>query len=349
MSYSLTSLAALQTHDFDDIIDVRSPAEFAIDHLPGAINLPALSNAERAEIGTLYKQISPFRARKAGAARVARNVATHLEGPLAQKDGSWQPLVYCWRGGQRSGSFASILSQIGWRAQVLDGGYQTYRRLVHDALYVDQVPHKLILLDGNTGTAKTALLARLQLRDVQTLDLEGMAGHRGSLLGATPAGQPAQKGFEGLLANALAGLDPTRPVVVEAESSKIGDIMIPQQMWAAMIAAPRIEISAPMQARAAFLTEAYADMTSDPTALRDRLQPLRNLRGHAVVDTWEGLLNAGQFADLARRLMEDHYDPAYTRSRNTRSHKVLGVVAATSLDADGQELAVDQIIGLINL
>ncbi|MBC7477653.1 MAG: tRNA 2-selenouridine(34) synthase MnmH, partial [Pseudorhodobacter sp.] len=115
MAVTLTHLTDIFALGFDDIIDVRAPAEFAEDHIPGAISLPVLDDAERAEVGTIYKQVSPFTARKVGAALVAKNASAHLQGPLASKTGAWKPLVYCWRGGQRSGSFASILGQIGWR------------------------------------------------------------------------------------------------------------------------------------------------------------------------------------------------------------------------------------------
>jgi tRNA 2-selenouridine synthase len=207
MPLNITHLSQLLDPAFDTVIDVRSPAEYDEDHLPGAINLPALSNDERARIGTIYKQVAPFEARKAGAALVARNVAHHLEAALADKDGGWMPLVYCWRGGQRSGSFAAILSQIGWRAETIKGGYQTYRRLVQRSLYDDPLPHRFILLDGYTGTAKTALLPLLAARGAQVIDLEGLAGHRGSLLGRLPDGQPSQKAFETALAAALAALE----------------------------------------------------------------------------------------------------------------------------------------------
>ncbi|MCL4153006.1 UNVERIFIED_CONTAM: hypothetical protein GTU68_052311 [Idotea baltica] len=256
MPTAFSTLNDILNHGFDTVIDVRSPAEFAEDHVPGAINLPALSNEERARVGTIYVQETPFKARKIGAALVARNVAAHLDGPLKDMDGGWQPLVYCWRGGQRSGSFASILSQIGWRAEVVEGGYQSYRNLVHDALYETALPHRLILLDGNTGTAKTDILHRLNALGVQVLDLEGLANHRGSLLGAMEGGQPAQKGFETALACALDALDPKRPVLVEAESSKVGARIVPPSLWSAMKAAPRIEIDAPLDARAQYLANA---------------------------------------------------------------------------------------------
>ena len=347
MPKQFDTLRAMLDHGFDTVIDVRTPAEFAIDHVPGAINLPALSDAQRAEVGTIYKQVSPFKARKLGATRVARNVADHVEGPLAKHDGAWRPLVYCWRGGQRSGSFTIILQQIGWRADTVEGGYMTWRRLVKTALYDTPVPHKIVLLDGNTGTAKTAILKRLSQRGIQVIDLEGLAGHRGSLLGATAGGQPSQKQFETNLATLLANLDPNRPVVVEAESSKIGHINLPPQLWNAMVDAPKIMISAPILARATFLEQAYADVISDPADLEKRLKPLRNIRGHEVVDGWIDLLKAGKFHDLAAALMEQHYDAAYVKSRGADTHEVLANLTADCLDDSGQNALTDAIIAAL--
>lgn len=341
------SLSAILEHGFDVAIDVRSPAEFAEDHIPGAINLPSLSNDERAEVGTMYTQVSAFLARKQGAAMVLRNVATHIDGPLKDHDGAWQPLVYCWRGGQRSGVFATILKEIGWRAETIKGGYQSYRRLVQRFLYTDQLPHRLVLLDGYTGTAKTAILPRLAARGVQTIDLEGLAGHRGSLIGAMPGGQPSQRGFETSLASELVRLDPTRPTVLEAESSKIGQINLPPSLWAQMIAAKRIELSVPFAARTAYLAEAYADILSDSDTVKTRLAPLRRMRGHVIVDQWQALQDAGDFAGLAAALMRDHYDPAYAKSRDHRVFTSLGTVTADTLDEAGQEAAADQIATLL--
>ncbi len=343
MPIAFPSLAAFLDHGFDDLIDVRSPAEFAEDHVPGAISLPVLSDAERAEVGTIYKQVSPFDARKTGAARVARNAAAHVEGALADRDGGWRPLVYCWRGGQRSGSFTSILQQIGWRADTVKGGYQSYRRLVHTALYDAPLRHRLVLLDGNTGTAKTDLLARLAARGLQVIDLEAMARHRGSLLGAVPGGQPGQKAFESALAVALCRLDPARPVVAEAESSKIGDRVLPPALWAAMRAAPRLVVEAPLQARAGYLTESYADMVADPQALRARIAPLRTLRGAATVAGWEALIDAGDYQGFAAAMMAQHYDPSYAKSRGATDHAVLATVRADRLDHAGREEAADRL------
>ena len=184
MTEAIVSLDPASLTRFDDIIDVRSPAEFAEDHIPrGQISLPVLSDAERALVGTIYVQDSRFKARRIGAALVARNIAAHLEGSLKDKSGGWAPLVYCWRGGQRSGAMATVLAQVGWRTAVVAGGYKTWRRRVTAALYDGVPPRRLILLDGYTGSAKTEILHRLTALGVQTLDLEGLADHRGSLFG----------------------------------------------------------------------------------------------------------------------------------------------------------------------
>ena len=343
MALTYPTLAALLAHGHDTLIDVRSPAEFAEDHVPGALNLPVLSNEERAIVGTIYVQQSPFLARKVGAAMVFRNVARHVEGPLADKDGGWRPLLYCWRGGQRSGSFAHLLQEIGWRAETIQGGYQSYRRLVHRTLYEDPIPQPVVLLDGYTGTAKTALLPRLAVRGVQVIDLEGLANHRGSLLGQLAGGQPSQKAFETALAGALAGLDPARPLVLEAESNKIGNLLIPPGLWSVMKSAPRIEITAPPEARATYLAQAYDDILSDPERLRPLLRRLEPLRGREVVAGWLGLLEAGQTRALAAALMAQHYDPAYAKSRQSIGSRTLSSIVAETLDEAGLDAAADQL------
>lgn len=348
MSLKFASLPDLYAHGFDTVIDVRSPAEHAEDHLPGALSMPVLSNEERAEVGTIYVQQSPFLARKLGAALVFRNAANHIEQRLSHHEGGWRPLVYCWRGGQRSGSFTWMLQQIGWRAEVIDGGYRTYRRLVKRYLYDDPLPHRLIALEGYTGTAKTDLLAILQARGVQVLDLEGLANHRGSLLGERPGGQPSQKAFESELAAQLCGLDPARPVVVEAESSKIGERILPPSVWNALKSAPRIEVVAPIDARTAYLTRAYDDILSDGARLKDRLTPLRLYRGHAVVDGWFELIDAGDKAGVTKSLMQQHYDPAYLKSRRSHSPKVLAQVEAQELDEAGLKIAASRIEAILS-
>ena len=326
MALTFPTLAELLDHGYDTVIDVRSPAEFAEDHIPGAINLPVLDNAERAEVGTIYVQQSPFLARKIGAAKVFANAAAHIAGPLADKPGGWRPLVYCWRGGQRSGSFGWMLKEIGWRAETIQGGYQSYRRLVHAALYDGTLPHRVVLLDGFTGTAKTDLLPLVARAGGQVIDLEGLANHRGSLLGARPGGQPGQKAFESALAGAIAGLDPARPVLIEAESNKIGERLIPPALWAAMKDAPRIELRAPLEARAAYLADAYDDILADGDRLWGLLSGLRRLRGGEVLDGWKALIDADDRRALTSALMAQHYDPAYAKSRTAIGAERLAVL-----------------------
>ncbi len=314
MAVKLGGLLDVFDLGFDEIIDVRAPAEFAEDHVPGAISLPVLDDEERARVGTIYKQVAPFSARKIGAALVAKNAARHLEGPLADKPGGWRPLVYCWRGGQRSGSFASILSQIGWRVEIVEGGYKSWRHLVVDALYDAAFPCPVVVLDGNTGSAKTDILNRLPARGLQVIDLEGLANHRGSLFGHMGE-QPSQKAFEGRLAVALARLDPSRPVVVEAESSRVGEVRLPPKLWRAMVAAPRVAIAATRAARAEYLVTAYADMVADPVRLDGILGSLRASHPAEVIADWRAMAAAGRFVDLADGLMERHYDPRYGKHR----------------------------------
>lgn len=322
MALSLSSLAQLAALDFDDILDVRSPTEFAEDHIPGAINLPVLDDAERAEVGKIYKQDCPFSARKVGAALVAANAARHLKGPLADKPGGWRPLVYCWRGGQRSGSFASILAQIGWRVELISGGYKAYRHHVVDALYESPFPSPVLLLDGNTGSAKTDILHRLAARGTQVLDLEGLAHHRGSLFGAMPGGQPSQKAFESALAGAMASLEPSRIVVIEAESSKVGNCRLPPGLWKAMASAPRLEVVAPVPARARYLVTAYADLVENPARLSSVIDRLRPAHSAPQIAAWHEMVASGSYEALAASLMAEHYDSRYNRHRARLEHGV---------------------------
>lgn len=346
--HRLAALDAAALARFDAVIDVRSPGEFAEDHLPGAENLPVLDDAQRAEVGTLYVQESKFRARRLGAAYVARNIAAHLDGALADRPSGFQPLVYCWRGGQRSHAMATILSQVGWRTTLLVGGYRTWRRHVTERLYDGTTGLGMVLLDGGTGTAKTEILRRLAARGVQTLDLEGLAEHRGSLLGALPGRpQPGQKLFETRLLAALERLDPSRPVVVEAESSKIGEIMLPPALWRAMQTAPRIELCAPVVERATYLARAYQDVAADRAYLQDALNRLPRHHSRERLEEWRRLADARAYSALAEALIDAHYDPAYRRSSREDQRPRLGVVTLPTLDPGAQERAADAVAKLV--
>ncbi len=330
---------------FDMIIDVRSPGEFAEDHIPGAINLPVLDDAERAIVGTTYVQESRFLARRIGAAMVARNVARHLDTALSDKPATFRPLVYCWRGGQRSNSMALILAQVGWRTMVLKGGYKTWRRAVQRRLYDEDIGLRLVLLDGGTGSAKTDILARAAARGAQVLDLEAIALHRGSLFGAL-AGQPqpSQKWFETSLHDQLARLDPARPVLVEAESSKIGNRTLPPALWRAMLRAPRIELAAPIDARVTYLLSAYPEVVADRALLETVLTKLEVYPGRKQLESWRLLADAGQFHDLVREVVERHYDPSYARSSKRDMRPRLGTVTLASLEEAERDRAADIVV-----
>jgi tRNA 2-selenouridine synthase len=333
---------------FDALIDVRSPSEFAEDHAPGAINLPVLDDAERAVVGTIYVQESRFRARRIGAALVARNIARHLETALADQPGSFRPLVYCWRGGQRSNAMATVLSQVGWRAAVLEGGYRTYRRHVKARLYDETSSLQLVMIDGHTGSAKTEILNRVAARGVQILDLEEMAQHRGSLLGALPGRpQPSQKMFESRLLEAMDRLDPSRPTLVEAEASKIGERMVPPALWQVMARSPRISLQVPPEARARYLAKVYAGTVTDLDALEALLGRLPGRHGRKRIAAWRALAAAGELETLAAELIEVHYDPAYGRVASLDPRSRLGAVELADLGESDQEAAADRIAAMI--
>lgn len=333
---------------FDQIIDVRSPAEFEDDHIPGAINLPVLSNDERAEIGTIYKQVSTFKARQLGAQYASRNIASHLD-RLMEYDADWRPLVYCWRGGQRSGSMARILAEIGWVTTLLEGGYKTYREDIITSVTETVKPFQVVLLQGPTGSAKTHILNAAGKIGVQVVDLEGLAVHRGSLLGAEPEqDQPSQRFFETKLAHILEGLDPERPLLVEAESSKIGNCHIPQGFWQLMQNAPQIYIDASLESRIDFLIRDYPHLINNPDQLNRLIEGMVNRHGYEVTREWRALADAKDWQGFVNLLITQHYDPAYKKSSDRKDGEVLGVIQQKSLDNDGIKSAAQQISDVLD-
>ncbi len=316
---SLTPVSAAEVMarlaDFDAIIDARSEAEYQADHLPGAVNWPTLNNAERIEIGTLYKQVNPFEARKRGAAIAARNIAAHIERDIIDKPRDWQPLAYCWRGGQRSGSLALVLSQIGFRVTLVEGGYKAFRAaLVQDI--VTRVPKlSFRVVCGPTGSGKTRLLQALQAQGAQVLDLEALANHRSSVLGAVPGlAQPSQKRFETRLWDKLCHFDPAVPVFVESESKKVGNLAVPDTLMQAMRASPCLNLQLSDQERVALLLEDYDYLTQNVAYFCDRLEKLVELKGFELVKRWQALAQQGDFASVVNELLTRHYDPAYHQS-----------------------------------
>ena len=329
---TVTDLGPESLSRFDAIIDVRSPAEFADDHLPGAISLPVLSNDERAVVGTIYKQESPFRANRIGGAIVARNIAQHLDTALADMPRGWRPLVYCWRGGMRSNAMATILSSVGWPVGLVKGGYKTWRREVVGGLELDESPLPVILVDGPTGSGKTAILTEIALQGGQVIDLEGIANHRGSAFGGfDDFPQPAQRLFETVIWDQLRQFDLSRPIYVEAESARVGLRRVPRRLWHSMLAAPRVEIHVPAAARSAFLVSAYGDAVRDSESVARSLDLLKPLHAKETIAEWQTLADSGDHRKLAEVLMLEHYDPLYARSRKRREDTPVQIVELDAL------------------
>lgn len=318
---------------FDAIVDVRSPGEYAEDRIPGAWNCPVLDDAERARVGTMYAQESPFAARKVGAALVARNIAHHIETRFADFPRGWRPLVYCWRGGQRSGSMTLVLRQIGWDARQLGGGYRAFRRSVVADLEVLPGQHRFRVICGPTGSGKSRLLRALQSRGAQVLDLEALASHRGSLLGDIPtAAQPTQKAFETAVWAALRSFDPAQPVFVEAESKRIGKLRVPEILIDRMRDSTCLRVRSDASVRVDLLMQEYEHFFATPERLGTILDALVPLHGHEVVRQWKRWIDAADWPTLVRDLLDRHYDPAYGKS--IASHFV-GYADADELTVDG--------------
>ena len=336
-------------HEFNTIVDARSPSEYADDHLPGAVSAPVLDDAQRALVGTVNAEQGAFEAKRLGAALVSRNIGALIERLFADRDRHWRPLVYCWRGGNRSGSLATVLARIGWRTTVIDGGYKAFRRQVIAELDARPAGLRFVVVGGRTGSAKSRLLERLDARGEQVLDLEALASHRGSVLGALPgASQPSQKRFETMLWDRLRALDPARPVFVESESRKVGQVQVPEALIHAMRASPVAVLEAEVPVRARFLLSEYEHFRRDVPGLIALLERLAPLHGAERVAQWKALVDADRWDVLVERLLVEHYDPSYDRSmrRNFRRLPDARAVRLEGTDATALDRAADALARL---
>lgn len=334
---------------FETVIDARSPAEFALDHIPGAINCPVLDDDERRIVGTIYKQTGAFEARRVGGAMVAANLAKHLREQFADKPAKWRPLVYCWRGGLRSGSMVSWLRLVGWDAKQLAGGYKSFRREVLTLIETMSPQLDLRIICGPTGSAKTRVLQAMAARGAQVFDLEDCARHKGSLLGALPGiQQPSQKHFETLIATAFEALDLSKPLYVEGESARIGRLSVPIPLVGNMRAAPCIEIEASAEARLAYLLRDYAYLGDDAELLATQLGKLKEAQGKETVARWQAWARGGELSPLFAELMALHYDPHYEKSQSLHFAQWTGraKVPAAELSAEGIDRAAEAVLGL---
>jgi tRNA 2-selenouridine synthase len=296
------------------VIDARTPHEYEEDHIPGAANLPVVDDEQFAEVGTMHAT-DPHSAYLVGAQYASRNVADHIRKRISAYGPDSRFLVYCFRGGKRSRVWADMLRNIGFATDVLKGGWKEYRRWVRASLETLPSRFEWRVLSGLTGCGKTRLLQALADQGNQVLDLEGLASHRGSLIGAVPGSrQPTQKMFDSLLLDSMRRFDPARPVWVEAESKKVGNLQLPDALFNAMRRTVPLQVTAPLQERVRLLQEDYPHFVDDPEAMVEKLSPLKPLIGGEELGRWQSLAKDRQVAALFERVLITHYDPTYARS-----------------------------------
>jgi tRNA 2-selenouridine synthase len=328
-----------QLSNFSAIIDARSESEYALDRLPNAMNWPTLTDAQRHTVGTEYAQISAFDAKKRGAALAAKNIAAHIEREVMALPRNWKPLIYCWRGGKRSGSLALVLSEIGFEVTLIEGGYKAFRaEIVQDiARLASQLKFRIIC--GPTGSGKTRLLHGLASLGAQILDLEALAEHRSSVLGSIPGQpQPSQKQFDMRVWHALCQLDPKHTVWAESESKKVGNVSVPDSLMLAMRASACARVELAIEERVKLLMEDYDFFVKDPEFFCERLDVLRDLRGHAVIDSWQNQVRSSERSaveNVVQELLVQHYDPGYLSStkRNFKQFGASYLIAKKSMDS----------------
>jgi tRNA 2-selenouridine synthase len=345
--HTISAQQALENLDtFSAIIDARSESEYALDRLPNAVNWPTLTDAERHIIGTEYAQVNAFEAKKRGAALAAKNIAAHIEREVIPLPKSWKPLIYCWRGGKRSGSLSLVLSEIGFEVNLIEGGYKAFRAAVVKDIprLAQQLRYRVIC--GPTGSGKTRLLQALLSEGAQVLDLEALAEHRSSVLGLIPGQQqPSQKQFDMRVWDALRKLNPARTVWAESESKKVGNVSIPDELMHSLRSSPCARIDMPTEERVALLMEDYAFYVRDPEFFCKRLDVLRDLRGNAVVTQWQQQVHNGQVSQVVRELLELHYDPGYLSStrRNFKQFDASYLIAIKSINTGANHQLIQKI------
>jgi tRNA 2-selenouridine synthase len=339
----------LEVQDFASyalVIDARSPHEYAEDHVPGAVNLPVVDDDEFAEVGIRHKT-DKHAAYLVGVEYSLRNIADQIKPLISRYTPRDRFLVYCFRGGKRSRLWADNLRTIGFDVDVLAGGWKNYRRWVRAGLETLPRAFSYRVLCGATGCGKTRVLHELRRQGQQALELEGLAHHRGSLLGDLPGDpQPAQKMFDSTLLDEMRRLDPRRTVWVEAESKKIGNLQLPESLYEAMHRSPVVNLSTPMPERVRLWREDYPHFARDPLGMVRKLEPLKPLVGKEMLAHWTALAADGRVDELFESVMVRHYDPCYVRStgRNYGSRPAAMSLELESLGPAGLEAAARHLV-----
>lgn len=297
------------------IIDVRSEAEFSIDHIPGAINLPVLNNTERKIIGTIYKKFGSFEANKSGAMIITKNISLILQRFInLPKD--LEIVVYCWRGGKRSYSLNTILNSIGIKSNIIKGGYKSFRKMVIEKLETLPKNYKFVVIAGPTGNGKTLLLEKLEKSGENIINLEQLANHYGSVLGDINLIQPTQKSFETHLLYSLSKLEASKICFIESESKKIGKLSIPDILLKKIRNSPCIQIEIPIDSRVENIKENYKYFIDNPDELLTRLKKIKQYIGIENLNNWTKLINHYEWDAFIEQMITSYYDPLYNKSLN---------------------------------
>lgn len=304
--------SALRAEKDIAIIDVRSPGEYEQASIPGSINIPLFDNEERAEIGTLYTQVGVDAAKERGLEIVSAKLPAFVK-QFAQIP--QDKVVYCWRGGMRSRTTATVLSLMGIYTRRLDGGYRAYRQWVVGQLETMNFRPRSIVLQGHTGTGKTEILLRLKQDGFPVIDLEGMAGHRGSIFGGIGTRPNNQKNFDSLLLQDLIAYKDSPYVMFEAESKRIGKITVPDLLYAKRDAGSRMVIELPVEARVQQIMKDYRPWEHAEACLR-AFQQIRSRIHTPIAAEIDGCLRTERYAPAVEMLLKHYYDPLYAHSSN---------------------------------
>jgi tRNA 2-selenouridine synthase len=313
--YNLDIPDFLQRSTTWPVIDVRSPAEYARGHIPGASNLPLFTNEERSMVGTLYLQKGSTEAIMKGLELVGPKLKEFALEAIHIAPGG-EILIYCWRGGMRSNSMAWLLNLAGIRSHTLDGGYKSYRRFIHD--YFTR-PFNLVVIGGMTGSGKTEVLEEIKKAGMEIIHLEQLACHKGSVFGHLGMpDQPANEQFENEIFTRLYALDSWEPVFVEDESLSIGRVFIPKPFFSQMSSAPFINLSVPLHNRIMRLVSSYTD--GDRNILEEGVKRIEKRLGTENTSLVTGLIREGNM-EKAVEIVLRYYDKVYQRSMGLHQRK----------------------------
>ncbi|HRY31668.1 MAG TPA: tRNA 2-selenouridine(34) synthase MnmH [Bacteroidales bacterium] len=308
------------------VIDVRSPAEYRKGHVPGAVNLPLFTDEERMLVGKTYHLRGREEAVREGLKAVGPKLDAFLENTREAINGK-DVMLYCWRGGMRSASFAFLLETAGFNTATLAGGYKQYRQNV---LASFRNSYHFVVLGGKTGSGKTEILRELRQAGCQVIDLEGLANHKGSAYGHIGQhSQPSTEHFENLLADQLRKLDHAQPCLIEDESMTIGRVFLPGDIYRQMKASPLLCLEMPAELRVGRLLNDYAGCTLDLILATEGIRKrLGNDRRKKVVE----LLEAERLEEAATAILE-YYDKSYAYDLQSRAAESITVVRTDTPDA----------------